>query len=205
MLNHFLKSDTLEVGLDEVARGCLAGRVYSAAVIWNPYLEELYDVKIPNITDSKKLSPKKRENCRKFIETYAVDYGIGWVDEKEIDEINIRNASVEAMHRALNNLTVKPEHILVDGNFFKNYNDLDYTCIVKGDTKYFSIAAASILAKTHRDEYFNNLIDNNPSYEKYQWRKNNSYGTKEHIEAIKKYGITDIHRKTFGICKNYVL
>lgn len=203
MLKHFLKAGVLEVGLDEVARGCLAGRVYAAAVIWNPYLEKQFKYKIPNITDSKKLTHEKRVKYRNFIEKYAVDYGVGWVDEKEIDKINIRNASMKAMHIALDNLNFKPEHIIVDGNYFADYKNIPYECVVKGDSKYYSIAAASILAKVYRDEYLARLIDCEPELEKYGWRKNNSYGSQEHLDAINKYGITKYHRQTFGICKKY--
>lgn len=202
-LKLFLNNNKLEVGLDEVARGCLLGRVYAAAVVWNPYLEKEYKIKLPNIKDSKKIKPDERQRIRKFIEDYAIDWSVAWVSEREIEEINIRNASMKAMHLALDKLVVKPEHILVDGNYFKEYLDIPYTCIIKGDNKYISIAAASILAKTHRDDYLEELVNNNPELEKYDLRKNSAYGTKSHIKAIKKFGITEFHRKTFGICKEY--
>lgn len=203
MLKHFMKPNILEVGLDEVARGCLAGRVYAAAVIWNPYLNSNFKSQIPDIDDSKKLTAKSRAKYRHFIEKYAVDFGIGWVDEKEIDKINIRNASMKAMHIALDNLSFNVDHIIVDGNYFADYKNIPNTCVVKGDSKYYSIAAASILAKVYRDEYLNDLMDKEPDLEKYGWRTNNSYGAKKHFDAIEKYGITKYHRQTFGICKKY--
>ena len=203
-LKHFFKKNIIEVGVDEVARGCLAGRVYAAAVIWNPNFENKTGIKIPDIKDSKKLKPELRREYAEFIKAYADDYGIGWVDEKEIDEINIRNAAFKAMHKAIDNLkTVKPEFILVDGNGFNKYNNLEHECIVKGDNKYLSIAMASILAKTSRDNYIKELVENNPYLNRYEWLDNNSYGTKKHLDAIRKYGITKYHRKTFGICKDY--
>jgi ribonuclease HII len=202
MLKRYHTINKLEVGVDEVARGCLVGRVYAAAVIWNPKLE-FFEIKIPDIKDSKKLNKKKRKELRTFIEKYAIEYSIGWVDEKEIDEINIRNATYKAMHIALDKLKNKPDLILVDGNYFPKYKDIDFECIIKGDNQYLSIAAASILAKTYRDEYIDELIEQNPELEKYNWSKNSGYSTKDHINSIKKYGITDYHRKTFGICKTY--
>ena len=202
-LKLFLEANLLEVGVDEVARGCLAGRVYAAAVIWNPYLENIWNIKLPDIKDSKKLKPTKRQEIRQFIEYYAIDWAVGWVDEREIEKINIRNASIKAMHIALDKLIVRPDHILVDGNYFKEYQKISHSCIIKGDNKYISIAAASILAKTHRDDYLEDLINNNPKLEKYNWRNNSAYGTKTHIKAIEKYGITSYHRKSFGICKKY--
>jgi len=202
-LKLFLEANKLEVGVDEVARGCLAGRVYAAAVIWNPYLENIWNIKLPDIKDSKKLKPAKRQEIRQFIEHYAIDWAVGWVGEREIEKINIRNASIKAMHKALDKLIVHPEHILVDGNYFKEYQNISHSCIIKGDNKYISIAAASILAKTHRDDYLEDLINNNSELEKYNWRKNSAYGTKNHLKVIKEYGITSYHRKTFGICKKY--
>ena len=206
---NYLKPDVLEVGLDEVARGCLVGRVYAAAVIWNPSLENIVGhgkkvtKMIDNIRDSKKLKPARRKKLAKFIENYAISYSVAWVDEKEIDIINIRNASFKAMHLALDKLPMKPDNIIVDGNAFEKYEDIEHTCIVKGDDKYLSIAAASILAKTYRDKYLMNLVKKNPIYKVYDWKNNSAYGTKKHLTAIRKYGITPHHRKTFGICKDY--
>ena len=207
-LQYFFKKNILEVGVDEVARGCLVGRVYAAAVIWNPSIKEVWKVDVPNIRDSKKCSPEERQTLRKFIEKYSIDWGVGWVDEKEIDKINIRNATFKAMHKALDQLMISPENILVDGNSFVSYpfkskDPIPHNCIIKGDNKLISIAAASILAKTYRDDYINQLLIDNPDYLKYKWDKNNGYCTKEHIAAIKNYGLTPYHRKTFGICKKY--
>jgi ribonuclease HII len=208
LLRYMIKN-RLEAGIDEVARGCLAGPVVAAAVIWNPDLEKTLGVKIPDIKDSKKLKPSVREEYSSFIKFYAIDYHISFVSEKDIDEMNIRKATFKAMHQAINGLTVEPEHLLIDGNSFESYisdtfnSDIKYSTVVKGDNKYLSIACASILAKVARDDYIIDLVNNNPELEKYGWRKNNAYGTKDHINAIKKYGITEHHRKTFGICKEY--
>ena len=195
-------------GVDEAGRGSLVGPVYAAAVIWNPLVKDVWDVEVPNIRDSKKCSAEERQELRKFIEKYSIDWGIGWVDEKEVDKINIRNATFKAMHKALDQLIITPENILVDGNSFPSYpfrsdNPLPHTCIIKGDNKLISIAAASILAKTYRDDYINQLLEENPDYLKYKWDKNNGYSTKEHVDAIEKYGLTPYHRTTFGICKKY--
>jgi ribonuclease HII len=204
-----MKPNILEAGIDEVARGCLVGPVVAAAVIWNPELENIFNISIPDIKDSKKLKPEVRKQYSDFIKSYALDYNIAFVSEKEIDNINILNATFSAMHKAIAGLTIQPEHLIIDGNSFKPFvadrfnRKIDYTTVVKGDDKYLSIACASILAKVARDEYIYNLVDNDPSLEKYGWKKNNAYGTKDHIESIKKYGITEHHRKTFGICKEY--
>lgn len=208
-LLRFMKPNILEAGIDEVARGCLVGPVVAAAVIWNPELENIFNISIPDIKDSKKLKPEVRKQYSDFIKSYALDYNIAFVSEKEIDNINILNATFSAMHKAISGLTIQPEHLIIDGNSFKPFvadrfnKQIDYTTVVKGDNKYLSIACASILAKVARDEYIYNLVDNDPSLEKYGWKKNNAYGTKDHIDAIKKYGITEHHRKTFGICKEY--
>lgn len=208
MLNYFYKKDLLEVGLDEVGRGCLGGRVYAAAVIWSPFLKDYklyYDkLELSKIRDSKKIPKKMLPILKKYIEENAVDFSIGWCEATEIDNINIRNASFLAMHRAIKNLNIEPEHIIVDGNAFTKYKNIPSECIIKGDDKYLSIASASILAKYYRDEYIDNLIKENPNLDKYyNWSKNKSYGTKKHIDGIKKYGISPHHRLTFGICKNY--
>ena len=179
----------IEAGCDEAGRGCLAGSVYAAAVI----LPEGYQNELLN--DSKQLSEKKRYQLREIIERDAVAWAVGIVTPDEIDKINILNASILAMHRALDQLKVRPEAIIVDGNRFKPYQKLPHTTIVKGDGKYLAIAAASILAKTYRDDYMNQLAEEYPQYD---WLSNKGYPTKKHREAIRQYGITPYHRKTFN-------
>ena len=180
----------IEAGCDEAGRGCLAGSVYAAAVI----LPEGYQNELLN--DSKQLSEKKRYQLREIIERDAVAWAVGIVTPDEIDQINILNASILAMHRALDQLKVRPEAIIVDGNRFKPYQDLPHTTIVKGDGKYLAIAAASILAKTYRDDYMNQLAEEYPQYD---WLSNKGYPTKKHREAIKQYGITPYHRKSYNL------
>ena len=180
----------IEAGCDEAGRGCLAGSVYAAAVI----LPEGYQNELLN--DSKQLSEKKRYQLREIIERDAVAWAVGIVTPEEIDQINILNASILAMHRALDQLKVRPEAIIVDGNRFKPYQKLPHTTIVKGDGKYLAIAAASILAKTYRDDYMNKLAEEYPQYD---WLSNKGYPTKKHREAIREYGITPYHRKTFNM------
>lgn len=180
----------LEAGCDEAGRGCLCGPVACAAVILPP------DFVCQELNDSKKLSEKKREELRPFIEENAIAWAVVMVPPHEIDEINILNASILGMHRALDRLKVTPEHILVDGNRFKPYRDIPYTTIVKGDGKYMSIAAASILAKTHRDELMLKLAEECPGY---GWEANKGYPTKSHRMAIQKLGETSHHRKTFKL------
>jgi ribonuclease HII len=209
-MNNNLNENIIEAGLDEVARGCLFGRVYAAVVIWNENIKE-NEIKYPNLTnnklqikDSKKLNREQRNKLKIYIEKNAVEFAIGWASVEEIDKINIRNATFLAMHRALDKLKVTPLHLIVDGNYFKPYKEIQHTCIIKGDDKYKSIAAASILAKVYHDNYIIELINEEPDLEKYGLINNMGYGTKKHIEAIIKYGITKHHRKTFGICKKYV-
>jgi ribonuclease HII len=207
MLNSSVEDeeDVLEAGIDEAGRGCLVGRVYAAAVILpNQYPDDKY----LEINDSKKLSAKKREELRQYIENIAIDYKVAHADIEEIEDKNILHATMSAMHRALSNLNTEPDNILVDGNYFKQYQDkngitIPHQTIKKGDTKYRNIAAASILAKVYHDEHVLDLLDKNPDYEKYGWRKNMCYATKQHRDAIEKYGITEFHRKSFGICRNY--
>ena len=180
----------IEAGCDEAGRGCLAGSVYAAAVI----LPEGYQNELLN--DSKQLSEKKRYQLREIIERDAVAWAVGIVTPEEIDQINILNASILAMHRALDQLKVRPEAIIVDGNRFKPYKKLPHTTIVKGDGKYLAIAAASILAKTYRDDYMNQLAEEYPQYD---WLSNKGYPTKKHREAIKQFGITPYHRKSYNL------
>lgn len=187
--NHYYEG-LVEAGCDEAGRGCLAGSVFAAAVILPPdYENEL-------LNDSKKLTDRKRKQLREIIEHDAVDWAVGIVEPGEIDEINILNASILAMHSALDQLKVRPEAVIVDGNRFKPYRDLPYTTIVKGDGKYLSIAAASILAKTYRDDYMDRLAEDYPQYD---WKSNKGYPTKKHRQAIRECGITPFHRRSFTL------
>lgn len=189
LANHFYEG-LVECGCDEAGRGCLAGSVFAGAVILpSDYSNEM-------LNDSKQLTERRRYLLREQIEHDAVAWAIGVVTAEEIDRINILNASILAMHRALDALKVRPEAVIVDGNRFKPYHDLPYTTIVKGDGKYLSIAAASILAKTYRDDEMNRLAD---SYPQYDWKSNKGYPTKKHREAIRQYGITPYHRKSFQL------
>ena len=192
LLSHYYQGKT-EAGCDEAGRGCLAGSVYAAAVI----LPEDYRNDLLN--DSKQLTEKRRYQLRDIIQRDAVAWAVGIVTPEEIDRINILNASILAMHRALDQLTVRPEAIIVDGNRFKPYREptpIPHTTIVKGDGKYLSIAAASILAKTYRDDYMNRLAEEYPQYD---WRSNKGYPTRKHRDAIRQYGITPYHRKSFSL------
>lgn len=180
----------IEAGCDEAGRGCLAGSVYAAAVI----LPDGYDN--PSLNDSKQLSAAKRKRLRDEIVRDAQAWAVGVVTPEEIDHINILRASILAMHRALERLRVMPEAIIVDGNRFQPYRDLPYTTIVKGDGKYQAIAAASILAKTFRDEYMERLAEEFPQY---GWKSNKGYPTPQHREAIRQYGVTPYHRKSFDL------
>ena len=201
MLESCYYKGKIEAGCDEAGRGCLAGSVYAAAVI----LPEGYQNELLN--DSKQLTEKRRYELREIVERDAVAWAVGVVTPEEIDKINILNASILAMHRALDQLQVRPEAIIVDGNRFKPYYErgkgsevrgekLPHTTIVKGDGKYLSIAAASILAKTYRDDYMNQLAEEYPQYD---WLSNKGYPTKKHREAIKQYGITPYHRKSYNL------
>ena len=190
MLASYYYIGKLEAGCDEAGRGCLAGSVYAAAVI---FPEDYHN---EELNDSKQLTDKRRKKLRKIIEHDAVAWAVGIVTPEEIDKINILNASILAMHRALDQLRVRPEAVIVDGNRFKPYQDLPYTTIVKGDGKYLSIAAASILAKTYRDDYMDRLAEEYPQYD---WLSNKGYPTKKHREAIRQYGITPYHRKSFNL------
>ena len=187
--SHYYES-LIEAGCDEACRGCLAGSVYAAAVILpSDYQNEL-------LNDSKKLTAKKRYALREEIERDAIAWAVGIVTPEEIDKINILNASFLAMHRALDQLQVRPEAVIVDGNRFKPYQDLPSTTIVKGDGKYLSIAAASILAKTYRDDYMLSLAEEYPQYD---WQSNMGYPTKKHRQAILEHGITPYHRKSYNL------
>ena len=181
---------SIEAGCDEAGRGCLAGPVFAAAVILpDNFSDEL-------LNDSKQLSEKQRAGLRPVIEREALAWAVASVDNHEIDKINILNASILAMHRALDQLKVRPGHIIVDGNRFKKYRDIPHLCIVKGDGKYMSIAAASVLAKTHRDEYMENL---HALFPVYNWKKNKGYPTQEHRKGIEQAGVTEFHRTSFTL------
>ena len=182
-----------EVGVDEAGRGSLAGPVTAAAVILGK------NFKGNNLDDSKRLSQSKRLELKKFIEKNALAYSVAFVSSYQIDKNNILNSTFEAMHKSIEGLNIEPDFILVDGNLFKPYRDFKYKCIIKGDQKYQNIAAASILAKTYRDEYMSNLHIKFPEY---NWIKNKGYGTKFHIDMITKFGITKYHRKSFQIKSN---
>lgn len=190
MLKSKFQNKLIEAGCDEAGRGCLAGPVYAAAVI----LPKNYKNKLLN--DSKQLSEKKRDLLRIEIERDAIAFGVGIVDNHEIDKINILNASFLAMHRAVEQLKKTPELLLIDGNRFKAYKDIPHECIIKGDGKFLSIAAASVLAKTYRDEF---MLNAHEKYPDYAWNKNKGYPTKVHREAIKEYGATGLHRMTFKL------
>lgn len=190
MLKPFYNADFVEAGCDEAGRGCLAGSVFAAAVILpKDYVNE-------ELNDSKKLTEKSRYALREIIQRDALAWAVGIVTADEIDKINILNASILAMHRALDQLKLRPEYIIVDGNRFKKYGEIPYTTIVKGDGKYLSIAAASVLAKTYRDDYMNELAEQYPQYD---WENNKGYPTKKHRLAIKEYGITPFHRKSYNL------
>ena len=188
LLNNYFV-DKIEAGCDEAGRGCLAGPVFAAAVVLPP------DFKNELLNDSKKLSEKKRVALRQIIQKEALAWAVAKVDAPEIDKINILNASFLAMHRAIEQLTVTPEHLLIDGNRFKSFKDIPHHCIVKGDGKYLSIAAASVLAKTYRDDFMQNIHNEYPNY---AWNKNKGYPTMQHKLAIQKYGFTPWHRKSFN-------
>lgn len=190
MLLPYLHKDLIEAGCDEAGRGCLAGAVFAAAVILPA------DFRNEMLNDSKKLTEKQRYELRKVVEAEALAWAVGVVEPAEIDAINILNASFLAMHRAVGQLKMRPQHLLVDGNRFTPYPGIPHTTVVKGDGKYLSIAAASILAKTYRDDYMNRLAAEYPAYD---WKKNKGYPTKKHREAIKAYGTTPYHRMSFNL------
>lgn len=192
LLPFFDDKYNIEVGVDEAGRGCLCGDVFASAVI----LPQTFNC--DELNDSKKLTDKKRREIRNKIEKGAIAYGIGRVSAEEIDRINILNASILAMHRALDSIPITADIIIVDGNRFKQYHNIEHKTIVKGDAKYMSIAAASILAKTYRDDY---MMEMDKLYPGYGFAIHKGYPTKQHRQAIAKFGITDIHRKTFRLLK----
>ena len=189
----YMDADKTEAGCDEAGRGCLAGPVYAAAVILPQ------DYKNAALNDSKQLSDKQRYELRSEIEQHAISYAIGIVSNEEIDQINILNASYLAMHRAIDQLKTAPNHLLIDGNRFNPYKKTAHTCVVKGDGKYLSIAAASILAKTYRDDFMKKIAIQFPQYD---WTSNKGYPTKKHRQAIFEHGLTPYHRKTFRQLSN---
>lgn len=193
MLLPYLQENRIEAGCDEAGRGCLAGAVYAAAVILPP------DFKNEMLNDSKQLTEKQRYALRRVIEESALAWAVGIVSPEEIDQINILNASFLAMHRAIDQLKIRPEHLLIDGNRFNPYPNIPHTTIVKGDGKYLSIAAASILAKTYRDDYMNQL---HREYPVYDWDHNKGYPTKKHRVAIAGHGISPYHRKSYNLLGN---
>jgi ribonuclease HII len=190
MLKNYYKKGVIEAGCDEAGRGCLAGPVFASAVILPP------DFKNEWLNDSKQLSEKSRNILREIIEKEAVVWAVASVSAAEIDEINILNASFLAMHRAISQLSETPELLLIDGNRFRSYPDIPHECMVKGDGRFLSIAAASVLAKTWRDEHMQKI---DKDYPYYLWKKNKGYPTLEHRRAIKKYGVTEWHRKSFRL------
>jgi len=207
-MKQFYEKNKIEVGLDEAGRGCLFGPVCVGAVIW---LDEdpIKDDKNYEIKDSKKVSEKKRTLLKDYIKDNSIAYNIQLIHHDDIDKYNILQATLRGMHLCLNNITdiINIDTILIDGNHFDFYSDkndkyIDHVCVIDGDNIYKSIAAASILAKTYRDEWIYKLVDENPELEKYDLKNNKGYGTKRHLDAIKEYGITKWHRKSFGICKN---
>jgi ribonuclease HII len=185
-----INQQLIECGTDEAGRGCLAGPVTAAAVILpNNFKNNI-------LTDSKQLSEKKRKLLKLIIEEQSVTFGVSHIMMNKIDRINILNASILAMQKSIRSLATKPQHIAVDGNRFKSFNNIPFSCIIKGDSKYLHIAAASVLAKTYRDAYMTQIHNEFPMY---NWKKNKGYPTREHREAIKKFGITKYHRKSFRL------
>ncbi|OSY87531.1 ribonuclease HII [Tenacibaculum holothuriorum] len=190
MLKLNYSGKVLEAGTDEAGRGCLSGPVVAAAVILPEDFEHEF------LNDSKQLTEKKRRELRPFIEKNALSYAIAFLDQSEVDELNVLQASITGMHRSIADLEPQPEFIIIDGNKFKPYKDVPHQTIVKGDAKYMSIAAASVLAKTYRDEYMEKIHQEYPAY---NWKKNKGYPTKEHREAIRTHGATPYHRKSFKL------
>ena len=190
MLKRFMHKNKIEAGCDEAGRGCLAGPVFAAAVILPT---SFYN---PLLNDSKKLTEKNRNILRPIIEEEAISWGVAQLEHSEIDKINILQASIKSMHLALDKLTKRPEMILIDGNKFNQYKNIEHACVIKGDAKFASIAAASILAKTHRDEWMAKIHEIHPQY---NWIQNKGYPTKAHRKSIKECGISPFHRKSFQL------
>jgi len=190
MLKSNYSGEILEAGTDEAGRGCLSGPVVAAAVILPENFEH------PFLNDSKQLSEKQRKELKLFIEKHALAFGVSFVDEKEVDAINVLQASIVGMHRSIAQLNPQPKFIIVDGNKFRAYKEISHQTIVKGDAKYLSIAAASVLAKAYRDEFMEKI---HQEYPMYNWKQNKGYPTKQHRNAIREFGITNYHRKTFRL------
>ncbi len=190
MLLSYFHKDVLEAGCDEVGRGCLAGPVFAAAVILPTHFHH------PLLADSKQLSEKQRNELRPFIEQHAIAFAVASLCAKKIDRFNILQASVRSMHGALKKLAVQPQHLLIDGNYFKPYKKLPHQCVVQGDSRYASIAAASVLAKTARDAYMQGLHAKHPQY---NWAQNKGYGTREHQQALIRHGLSPYHRRSFRL------
>ncbi len=189
MLHAYLEPNRIEAGCDEAGRGCLAGAVFAAAVILPPNFEHKW------LNDSKKMTERRRKLLRAIIEEQAVAWAVATATPREIEEINILNASILAMHRAVDALSVRPEHLLIDGNRFHAYPNIEHSCLVKGDQRYLSIAAASVLAKTHRDEY---MLQLDAQYPAYDWKGNKGYPTKKHRQAVVDKGACIYHRCSFS-------
>ena len=203
MLNSFYKENTVEAGIDEAGRGSLIGRVYTASVIWDP---SIIEPKGFELKDSKRISVNKRKKIKDYIIQNALAYAIDYAEPEEIDNINILKATLTSMQRAVNQLSIKPELLLVDGNRFETfpYKDMsyiDHVCITKGDNKFKSIAAASILAKVSHDEHIEDLVENHEDLAKYDLLNNMGYGTKKHMNALLEFGSSQFHRKSFKPCK----
>lgn len=191
-LEVFYTKNLVEAGIDEVGVGCLAGPIVAAAVVLPK------DFRVSEIRDSKKLSSKKRKYLSEIIKEKAISHAIGICSNEEVDRFNCKKAAFLAMHRAIDNLEVRPELLLIDGHLYRPHDFIPYSCIVKGDSKFLSIAAASILAKVFRDEL---MLEMDILHPKYNWKRNVGYPTKEHIAAIQELGVTDLHRRSFGVCK----
>lgn len=193
MENYYHETE-IEVGIDEAGRGCLAGPIFAAAVIWPK------DKELPGVKDSKKLTPAKRKELRELIEKFAIDYCVAYIDNNEIDNTNIGKANMKVMHEAIAGINTEFDTILVDGNHFKAYPFKSHRCFVGGDNKYMSIACASILAKTYHDDYIENLCTLYPKLNEYDWLSNMCYGTEKHLNSIKKLGISKYHRRSYAGC-----